>query len=276
MFRYWTGTSWTAAVTPNPQAAPPPTGPSRPAGTPGPQQPRKSSAGWWVGGAVILIAVALIAWLGVQAFTRIIGGGSITDPPGGSNPTQDICPRIPTDAATTPPPQRNDGRVHGGKLSYPLLGAPWGAVQGDNRVPFGREVAEQIVMVEENYDGFGSSWVASVLVGELVAGDGFFSPQEGAEIVMRCVVGEFYADAVVERDDRVSEATTVDGYDAWLVESHLSFDIPGLETKGELAIVVIVDTGAESASLYYASIPDTVPHLVDDARTVMEQLTVDD
>lgn len=278
MYRYWTGTSWTAAVTPNPQAAPPPTGPGRPPETtPGPQQPRKSATGWWVGGAVILMAVALIAWLGVQAFTRVIGGGSITgDPPGGSNPTQDICPRIPADAATTPPPQRNDGRVHGGKLSYPMLGAPWGPVQGDNRVPFGREVAEQIVMVEPDYDGFGSSWVASVLVGELVAGDGFFSPQEGAEIVMRCVVGEFYADAVVERDDLVSEATTVDGHDAWLVESHLSFDIPGLETKGELAIVVIVDTGTESASLYYASIPDTVPHLVDDARTAMEQLTVDD
>ena len=92
---------------------------------------------------------------------------------------------------------------------------------------------------------------------------------------MKCVVGEFYGDAVVQRDDKVSKATTVDGHDAWLVESHLSFDIAGLQTKGELAIVVIVDTGADSASLYYASIPDTVPELVDDARSVLKQLTVD-
>ena len=156
-----------------------------------------------------------------------------------------------------------------------MLGDPWGSVQGDNRVPFGRDVAEQIVMVEPNYDGLGANWVASVLVGELVAGDGFFSPQEGSQIVMKCVVGEFYGDAVVQRDDKVSKATTVDGHDAWLVESHLSFDIAGLQTKGELAIVVIVDTGADSASLYYASIPDTVPELVDDARSVLKQLTVD-
>jgi hypothetical protein len=39
--------------------------------------------------------------------------------------------------------------------------------------------------------------------------------------------------------------------------------------------VVIVDTGADSASLYYASIPDTVPELVDDARSVLKQLSVD-
>ena len=32
-------------------------------------------------------------------------------------------------------------------------------------------------MVEQNFDGLGSSWVASILVGELIAGDGFFSPR---------------------------------------------------------------------------------------------------
>jgi hypothetical protein len=53
-----------------------------------------------------------------------------------------------------------------------------------------------------------------------------------------------------------NEATTIDGREAWIVESQLSFDIPNLKTKGELLIVVIVSAGARSG-LYYASIPDT-------------------
>lgn len=282
MYRYWTGTGWTASVTPNPQATPPPMGaplgPGPGQATGRPQPPggppsRRSAMGWWLGGLALLVAIGVTVWFVAQGITRVVGGG---EPTAGSNPSQDICPAIPTDASTEPPPQRNDGRVHGGKLSYPMLGSPWGPVTGDNRVPFGREVAEQVVMVEEDYNGLGSSWVASVLVGELVAGDGFFGPKEGAEIVMRCVVGRFYADAVVSRDDQVSKAITIDGHEAWLMESHLGFNIPGLRTTGELAIVVIVDTGADSASLYYASIPDTVPELVDDARAVIDQLTVED
>lgn len=274
MFRFWTGTAWTAAVTATPSATPPPDFGGSPGQPSGPNQPRQRlSLGWVAGGVAALVALGLIVWLVTQGIGRLANG---EDPfPTTGQASQNVCPKVDTTQTTTPPIQRNDGRVHGGKLSYPMLGAPWGPVQGDNRVPFGRDVAEQIVLVEPSYDGFGSDWVASVLVGELVAGDGFFSPQEGSQIVMKCVVGEFYGDAVVQRDDKVSKAMTVDGHDAWLVESQLSFDIPGLKTKGELAIVVIVDTGEESASLYYASIPDTVPDLVDDARWVLEHLEVD-
>jgi hypothetical protein len=156
-----------------------------------------------------------------------------------------------------------------------LLPSPWSEVTGDNRVPFGRDVASQNVVQEENYDGEGHSWVSSVLIGELVAGDGFFSPKEGSEIVMKCVVGEFYGDAVVARTDTSSKQITVDGNDAWYLESHLTFDIPNLVTKGETAIVVIVHTAADSSSLYYASIPDTAdPALMADARRLVGELKV--
>ena len=271
MYRYWTGTEWTSAITANPAATPPPGGPS----TPGPPsfEPQRPKVGWWIGGIAALLVLVVVIYFVTQAVGRVVTPNQPTASPGG-NPTQNVCPTLDPTQSTDPPPQHNDGRVHGGKISYPMLGAPWSEVYGDNRVPFARDVAQQSVTVEPNYD-LDASWVAAVLVAELVAGDGFFSPKEGSEIVMRCVVGRFYADAVVERDDKVSKAITVDGHDAWMVESHLSFDIPNLQTKGELAIVVIVDTGPESASLYYASIPDTVPELVDDARHVLENLTVD-
>jgi len=59
-----------------------------------------------------------------------------------------------------------------------------------------------------------------------------------------------------------------------VVESKLSFDIAGLQTKGELLIVAIVSAGATSG-LYYASIPDSRPELVAPARKALAELTVD-
>lgn len=273
MYRYWTGTEWTSALTANPAVTPPPTSPLAPPDL----GPQRRNTVWWISGVAAIVAIGVIIWFVTQSISR--GGILGTDPvdpqvPSGV-PSQNVCPALDPTLTTEPPPQHGDGRVYGGMLSYPMLGSPWSAVQGENRVPFGRDVAEQSVLVEDNYDGNGHSWVASVLVAELVAGDGFFSPEQGAEIVMKCVVGVFYGDAVVQRADQVNKATTVDGHDAWVIESHLGFDIPGLQTKGELAIVVIVDTGVESASLYYASIPDTVSDLVPDARTAMAGLKVD-
>ena len=91
---------------------------------------------------------------------------------------------------------------------------------------------------------------------------------------MRCVVGAFYGDASVQREDVRNEAMTVDGREAWVVESQLSFDIPNLRTKGELLIIVIVKIDDVRAGIYYASIPDTTPELVPDARRAMADLRV--
>ena len=104
-----------------------------------------------------------------------------------------------------------------------------------------------------------------MLVGELQAGDGFFTPEQGSQIVVKCILGRFYGNNPVNSDVTVNEKTTVDGHDAWVVESQLTFDIQGLKTKGELLIVVIVATDTRSG-IYYASIPDTVPELVKPAR----------
>lgn len=272
MYRYWTGTEWTSAITANPAATPPPVG-SMPPGGPGIVEPQRSKLGWWIGGVGTLLAIALVIYLVVQGMGQtVIPGGTDPTTPGGQ-PSRNVCPDIDPTQSASPSPSA-DGRVHGGKISYPMLPDPWSEPYGDNRVPFARDVAQQSVTVEPNYAP-DASWVAAVLVAELYAGDGFFSPEQGAEIVVKCVVGRFYGDAVVDRQDLVSKAMTVDGHDAWVVESQLSFDIEGLDTKGELAIVVIIDTGLESASLFYASIPDTVPDLVDDARWALENLKVD-
>ncbi len=297
LYRYWDGRVWSAATSAHPGAPAPAQGlvPSGFAGSPS-QDPssdpsgqaapvnnpyahyqqvtrKRSAAGWWVGGAALVLAIVVVAVIAIRAVTDL--GGSVAGPgvPSGQDSSEVCPPERPETAA--PPAQPADGRVHGGPVSYPRLGPPWGAPRPyENRVPFGLNVLTQEVTVESNYQP-GKQWVASVLVGELQAGDGFFTPQQGSQIVVRCILGRFYGDSTVTSDVQRDQAATIDGHDAWIVESQLSFDIPGLRTKGELLIVAIVAAGDASSGLYYASIPDTSPELVQPARDALKQLKVD-
>ena len=277
MYRYWDGSSWSATLSATPSAPPPadssgggPTGvPTTDTDVPTGQ--RRSPAMWAlvaVVGVVALVVVAVILVPRMDTLRRV-GADPLPGGQGSINP----CPPMPT-ARQTPKPQPGDGRIHGGPISYPQLPTPWSTPYGDTRVPFGRDVYQQTVPVETNYAG-GNDWVASVLVAELMAGDGFFSPEDGAAIVARCVVGRFYGDAVVERDDKVNEKATIDGHEAWIIESQLSFDIDGLQTKGELMIIAVVRVDDWRSGLFYASIPDTVPNLVDPARQALKGVKVD-
>jgi hypothetical protein len=307
LYRYWDGKSWSAATSPNPGAPPPnqglasvgqptsgstfgqtggaygqtgggfgPTGQSGyGAGNPSAFanfqeiQKKKTPVGWWITGVALVVVILVVAVLAIRAVSS--GNTEITSPPGGGPVSQDTCP---PEKSETPQPEEdpNDGRVHGGPLSYPTLGPPWGPPLPDTRVPFGSDVLSQAVTVEPNYAP-GSHWVASVLVGELQAGDGFFTPEQGSQIVVKCILGRFYGNAAVDSNVKKNEAITIDGHEGWIVESQLSFDIPGLKTKGELLIVVIVSAGARSG-LYYASIPDTTPELVQPARDLIKELKV--
>ena len=265
LFRYWDGKAWSAATSPNPSAPPPSQslvgGPPQPSGQPYGQggQPqgqvgqsgygqspygqdygssayanyqelekKKSPIGWWIAGAALVIGIIIVAVIAIRAVT----GGSDTGTTGGpvAQPSQDACPPQSTASPEPAPSHPADGRVHGGPVSYPQLGSPWSAPQSENRVPFGTDVRTQMVPVETDYDGSGSNWVAQILVGELQAGDGFFTPEQGAQIVVKCILGSFYGDNPINSNVTVNEKTTIDGHEGWLVESKLTFDIVGLET----------------------------------------------
>ncbi len=275
MFRFWDGQNWSAALSATPQAAPPPS----PAPAPRTAVPptanstygaltgarRTRRSGWMLGLIVVLVALVVVMALVVNRVTN--DPGSPTGP--GGTPTTAVCP---PQRQETPSPQPSDGRVHGGRLSYPLFGAPWSPPVAEYGIPFGRAVLRQSVVIER---AGVQEWLAAVLIGQLTAGDGFFSPKDGAAIVVRCVTGTFYGGSEVTRDDRANRAMTVDGHDAWLIESELGFDVPGIRAKHELLIVVIVDTGDGAAGLFYASIPENAPQLVRPARNSLAELEVD-
>ncbi len=232
----------------------------------------KSPKGWWIGAVAVVVVLVVVVVIAVRALAT--GNGPLSGNNPGTQGSTNPCPTVDA-TALTPEPHPNDGRVHGGPISYPELGAPWGAPDAEDiRVPFGSDVTKQEVLVEEHYQGL-NSWVASVLVGRLQAGDGFFTPQQGSQIVVKCILGAFYGNAEVDSDVQKDQKATIDGHDAWIVESQLSFDIKGLQTKGELLIVAIVAAGETSSGIYYASIPDTRPELVQPARDALKQLKVD-
>ena len=197
---------------------------------------RRSAAPWIIGAAALVVALVVAAVLVVRSIDLPGVAGPVPGPPTGTN----VCPDAGPETAS-PAPQPESGRVTSGKLSYGRLPEPFGPPQWDNRTPFGRDVQSQQATVEEDAQGV-DTWVASVLIARLLAGDGFYGPEQGARVVADCVVGKFYGGAAVTRKDRRNAATEVDGRAAWVIEAHLTFSLPGIKTTGETMIVVVVDT----------------------------------
>ena len=300
LYRWWTGSAWTEAVTPNPQGTPPPatavqppagqapasgygqaTGSGTPGGsrTPGytyPQQKRRGgSLAWWLVALAAVVALVVVITFVIRGVT----GGSAPGLPGlpGGNPTStytpDICP--PASDQTTPPTaEPQSGWNSSGRLAFPAMGGEW-QTQYDNRVPWGSLAMEQIALVQAGYDGnSGHDWVASVLVSDLYVGDGFASTKVAAETVLKCVLGIYYSDTTVDQQEISSAKHDVDGHNGWLIETQLNFDIPGLGTKGERVLLMVVQTGTDETGLFYASTPDTPKDLPPDARQAMASLKV--
>ena len=234
-------------------------------------QKKKSPIGWWIAGAALVIVIVVVAVLAIRAVT---GGDTGTTGGPVGQPSQDVCPPQILQALRPPSRTRPTDESTEVRSPTPCSVRHGGRRKVTNPVPFGSDVQSQIVVDQANYDGQGRIWVASILVAELQAGDGFFTPEQGSQIVVKCILGAFYGDNPVNSNVKVNEKTTIDGHEAWLVESQLTFDIAGLKTKGELLIVAIVSAGNRSG-LYYASIPDTTPELVQPARDALKHLQVD-
>jgi len=157
---------------------------------------------------------------------------------------------------------------------YARLPAPFDAPIDDTRTPFGHDVQSQQALVERSPDGQ-TTWVAWALIARLLAGDGFYGPEQGAGVIADCVVALFYNDHEINRTDVRREALTVDGHEAYLIESHLTFDIPGIKAKGETMIVVVVDVGTNGeAGLFYGTIPDNAPQFLPPIRAALADLQV--
>jgi len=266
-YRYWNGTSWSTELTSNPWQTPPPTAKSASA-----TSSKKQSVGWWIGIGAVVVVIALIIWAVVRYLPSLTGGDSPWNQPGG-NASQNFCTAGASANSPTPLPEV-PGRVAAGHLSFPTMGSPWQAPETDNRVPFGTVAMIQQALDQDNYDGKGNAWVSSVLVADLVSGDGFADTKTAAEMVLKCVLGKYYSDTVVTPNQISAKSHSVDGHDGWLIETQLSFDVPGLNTKGERVLLLAVQIKSDQYGLFYASVPDTSPDRLPEARKALADLQV--
>ncbi|MCL2784536.1 MAG: hypothetical protein FWD55_03685 [Propionibacteriaceae bacterium] len=232
---------------------------------------KKKPVGVWVGSGVGVLVLGLAIYLVASHFPTSMDPAAPPITPT-QQPTQthsvppeptEVCPKYTPGNERADHPE-GDGWVYGGALAYQRLSEPWSAVRTtEGRIPFGRDVADQYIVIHENTSGASgwSRWVAQFLVGELYAGDGFYEPEDASKIVNKCIFGAFYGGAAVTGETLRSEPYTLDGRDGWFTETMLSYELEGLETTSELAIVIIVATSSLSSSILYVSLPTDAMHL---------------
>ena len=85
-----------------------------------------------------------------------------------------------------------------------------------------------------------------------------------------------YYPAPNERKVMRDEARTVDGHAAHLYEFQLSWHVPGYDSTGERAALLLIDVGRPAPALLYISIPNThaelygvIDQVLDGRRSVL-------
>ncbi|GAB3624487.1 hypothetical protein GCM10027418_25720 [Mariniluteicoccus endophyticus] len=255
LYRYWDGRTWTERTTRTP-GAPLPAPPAPPSGG-------ARRTGWIVAAVVVALVAGIAVWRSSAG-----GGGPLVGPPTVKPTPREVCPK----PGMPRPVTVENGRVRAGRLTYPVAPPPFLGPRLDNRIPYAVAAGNQEVVTQHDYQP-GYNWYANIISAELQAGDGFYAPKQGAEIIATCF-GRLYMDAKLTRNGRVSRALTIDGHDAWLLETDLGFTITGLRAKSERAIIVVVATGEGESSLFMASIPEDAKEHEAAARQAMEGLRV--
>ena len=131
----------------------------------------------------------------------ITGGDTGTTGAPAAQPSQDACPPQSTASPDAPASHPADGRVHVGPVSSRNSVPP--RARRKVRTSAVRErCAESGRFGRAELRRQGNNWVASVLVGELQAGDGFFPPEQGSQIVVKCILGSFYGNNPVSSNSK--------------------------------------------------------------------------
>ncbi len=296
-YRHWDGRAWSSTTTADPSSAPPGSdgpGPTSPTGTP----PRRRRGGAWVAVLAAVLVVLLVTGGLVLSQRR----STVVDDPlptstvsGGddSSPTPTPTPTPTTEAPSaspSPTPGRSatlrtepcpvgdplarqdhpqDGRVHGGGLSFPQpegWDSPGPQVSGFS---WAYDVGEADRKVEDH-------WYAGYAVGAESVADGFEDARSAAELTMECSATSYFYRDVTSRTDLVDEATTVDGHPAWTIRSEIRVDDDRTTFEGDVVQVTVVDLDSpEAVAFFWGCAPIGDDSLVRELDQLAFVLTVD-
>lgn len=267
-FRYWDGTRWSTET-----VSRPPSGPRR--------------------GRVLLFAViaaVVIAVVAVIAVRLVSGDSNVRedpDPPSSTVSGWDDSSPLPSDGPSSPgdstpvrcpdgdPAERrdhpDDGRAHGGRISFAKPGGTWqdGDAFGQRVITWGYDVGG----VEEYLT---SRWLLQMLAGEVRAEDGFADPQRAAQAITQCfMTGPYYVDDITPVQVH-SKAITLDGVEGWSIRTEVDIDNHPIADRDDLIDVIVLDTGPDgSFSFFVGDVPPRDEERIALLDRTIESITVD-
>lgn len=288
-FRYWDGTNWAGQTTTNPQQPPPgAVGPPLAAGRPaaGQNRPRKSPVRW-----IVILAVLIVLVLGVALMVRNIGGRDVvadplptasstvsawdetstpsasapqspTSEPDSSTPPEGIvCPRgNPSQSSGQP----SDGRVHGGRLSFAVIGAGYSDPAPEYMMSWMLDTQGQMQITEPG-------WMSMFAVGEVARRGHLATARQAAETSVQCSITNGWYSGFMGRKDLRNEAIKISEKEAWIISTEVRVTKPGLSVEGDLLTFIAVNDGRNDRLSVFAGM---VP-LGDQPRLALHRRVID-
>jgi hypothetical protein len=210
---------------------------------------------------VALVVLGLLLAVVVVAVATVGGGSSRRSPV--------ATPATSVPGAPTFPPGTVEVVDREAGISYPFLGAGWHEWDLTPLAETTATAGEYFTTQPQVPDG--GEFIASCVSGPVAADAGWTGPASlttTAHTLAGSLRSHYYPAPNDLRGVR-DEARTVDGHAAWLYEYELSWTVPGYDSTGEKAAVLLVDVGRPAPALLWISIPDTHAELYGDIDTVL-------
>jgi hypothetical protein len=161
-----------------------------------------------------------------------------TPPPGRPSPPPSTAAGRVTCPAGDPSTRAQhpaDGRVRGGRLSFPAV-ADYGEPQPRPRLSWFYDTASQLATTEPG-------WASSFTVGEVRRAGSFGTPQQAAGHTLQCMITGDGFEGFAGRKDLRNAALTIDGRPAWMIMAEIRVDRADISVDGDRAVVIFVDDG---------------------------------
>lgn len=293
LFRYFDGTAWTSHTTRNP-SDPLPGGRSEGGA-------RRNRTPLIIGAAAALVVIIIAAFIIWNPFADDLPTSSSSvsgwddsspiasptptptpsDPPSRTGKTpRDVdtpTPESSTSAESVAcdlggpnelPPAEDDGRVHGGPLSFEQLD-DWEAPRSSSRFFFSHDSYVQEMVVPEELP-----WAASVHVGVLEPLPGEPDAAQTTQQLLQCLTtSDFYTSVDVQVTKNDTQKITIGSASATRLDARLEFEHPQLKTTGSDIRIIVVDSDPET--YYFHAVPKERDDLIKQLDAATASLTVD-
>jgi hypothetical protein len=193
---------------------------------------------------------------------------SPTDSPTDSGPTGAECSGgLPTTGGRT-----TGGRISGGDLSLSPVG---GYTPMEAQLISVFTFADEVAAVQKDIV---EGWIAMYAVGALPKANGYTDLEASADQVITCMTeSENFYRNFSGRNDLDGAAVEINGYDAYSITTELRVDDPEVRIEGDVARVIVVDTGDdEHFGVYISVVPIGNENLIGQQEAATAQLHVDD